>query len=121
MTPLGDAIEIFSISRQHSFQMFHDSRRCLPVPERRARPLFPLSGHQSRECGRKLAGVGPNELVCANRDGFRYSDGQQLSQVRLQSSGLHTSALRDISAGSHTALYVMQASPWSWFRLADSS
>ena len=64
MTPVGDAIEIFSISRQHLFQMLHDSRRCLPIPERRDRPLFPLSGHQSRETRLSVYLVCLVRLVC---------------------------------------------------------
>lgn len=64
MTPLGDAIEIFSISRQHSFQMLHDSLRCLPVPERRDRSFFPLSGHQSSKTRLSVCLVCLVRLIC---------------------------------------------------------
>ena len=69
---------------QHSLQTRHNPFRGLAVPERRDRSFFPLSCHQSRECGRKLARIRPDELVRADRDGFRAFGG------------------------------VSQAQPWSW-------
>ncbi len=51
--------------------MLHNPLRGLPIPQRRNGPFFPVSGHQSRECGRKLARIGRDQFVCADCDDLR--------------------------------------------------
>ena len=50
--------------------MLDDPLGRLAVPFGRNRTLFPLPCHQSRQRGRQLARIGPDEFVRPDRDGL---------------------------------------------------